>query len=79
MKQILYIEIDELIKEIESGKKDLFTVILDYRKEINELTDKLDKIEEVYLDRIDELETKVNELEFEIDELEFKNRELVVH
>jgi predicted RNase H-like nuclease (RuvC/YqgF family) len=70
MKQLLYSEIDDLIEEIKSGKKDLFEVILQYEKRIKEF----ENIEGKYEDEIDSLKDNINDLEDTIYNLKLKLR-----
>lgn len=70
MKQLLYSEIEELVEEIKSGKKDLFEVILQYEKRIEEF----ENIEVKYEDEIDSLKDNINNLEDAIYNLKLKLR-----
>jgi peptidoglycan hydrolase CwlO-like protein len=70
MKQLLYSEIEELVEEIKSGKKDLFEVILQYEKRIEEF----ENIEVKYEDEIDSLKDNINDLEDAIYNLKLKLR-----
>jgi peptidoglycan hydrolase CwlO-like protein len=70
MKQLLYTEIDDLIEEIKSGKKDLFETILQYEKRIKEF----ENIEGKYEDEIDSLKDNINDLEDTIYNLKLKLR-----
>lgn len=70
MKQILYTEIDDLIEEIKSGKKDLFETILQYEKRVKEF----ENIEGKYEDEIDSLKDNINDLEDTIYNLKLKLR-----
>jgi predicted RNase H-like nuclease (RuvC/YqgF family) len=70
MKQLLYSEIDDLIEEIKSGKKDLFEVILQYEKRIKEF----ENIEGKYEDEIDSLKDNINDLEDTIYNLKLRLR-----
>lgn len=70
MKQLLYSEIEELVEEIKSGKKDLFEVILQYEKIIKEF----ENIEVKYEDEIDSLKDNINYLEDAIYNLKLRLR-----
>jgi peptidoglycan hydrolase CwlO-like protein len=70
MKQLLYTEIDDLIEEIKSGKKDLFETILQYEKRIKEF----ENIEGKYEDEIDSLKDNINDLEDTIYNLKLRLR-----
>lgn len=52
---ILYTKIEDIVNEIKSGKKDLFEVILQYEKRIEEF----ENIEVKYEDEIDSLKEYV--------------------
>lgn len=67
---ILYTKIEDIVNEIKSGKKDLFEVILQYEKRIEEF----ENIEVKYEDEIDSLKDNINDLEDAIYNLKLKLR-----
>lgn len=67
---ILYTKIEELVEEIKSGKKDLFEVILQYEKRIEEF----ENIEVEYEDEIDSLKDNIIYLEDTIYNLKLRLR-----
>jgi peptidoglycan hydrolase CwlO-like protein len=67
---ILYTKIEDIVNEIKSGKKDLFEVILQYEKRIEEF----ENIEVKYEDEIDSLKDNINDLEDTIYNLKLKLR-----
>jgi predicted RNase H-like nuclease (RuvC/YqgF family) len=63
---ILHSNIEDIVNEIKSGKLDLFTIILDYKKEIEKLENKVEIIEEMYENEINELQYKNDNLKLEV-------------
>jgi chromosome segregation ATPase len=86
---ILNTDVEEIVKEIESGKRDLFDTIKEYMITSLEVEDKIEEVtyrlETEYESQIDELEDEVSDLEStienqrdNIDNLKYTIEELTV-
>jgi predicted RNase H-like nuclease (RuvC/YqgF family) len=77
---ILNIDVEELVEEIESGKKNLFDTIKEFMVKIDELEDEESKYSICDNcskdDEIEDLEFQINVLENKVDKLEDENSDL---
>lgn len=77
---VLYTEVEEVIKEIESGKRSLFDTIKEFMVKIEEMEKlkdlEIEKVEEKYGNEIEYLDNEISDLEETIEDQDDKIEKL---